>query len=483
MGRDLLTKWAAGRAADDSRSSGMPRRAFCVSFGSMVEIEFDQGSLILRGLAKEEELLPGVLRYDARVGAHRAEAFDYARLIIEIRRRGIEYDDRARRYLELSAGLKVHRAPRPYQEEALSAFVKARGRGLVVLPTGAGKSQLALMAIDHYRRSALIIAPTLDLVRQWYDLLRTHFDQPIGVIGGGEYRVEPITVTTYDSAHIHMENLGARFGILVFDEAHHLPGASYSMAARMSIAPFRLGLTATPERQDGRDSELHSLIGPLVYRREIVELSGSYLADYETERIEVDLSPEERAEYQAERAIYLDFVRSRGISLGSARGFNDFIVRTSTSEEGRRAMQAYRRQRELAFCAPEKLEYVDYLLREHRHDRTLIFTQDNATAYAIARRFLIPAITHQTKVSERSAILESLAEGTIRAIVTSRVLNEGVDVPDANIAIIVSGSGSVREHVQRLGRVLRKKDGKRATLYELITRETSERYTSERRRE
>lgn len=146
-------------------------------------------------------------------------------------------------------------------------------------------------------------------------------------------------------------------------------------------------------------------------------------------------------------------------------------------------MQAYRRQRELAFCAPEKLEYVDYLLREHRHDRTLIFTQDNATAYAIARRFLIPAITHQTKVSERSAILASLAEGTIRAIVTSRVLNEGVDVPDANIAIIVSGSGSVREHVQRLGRVLRKKDGKRATLYELITRETSERYTSERRRE
>src|SRR5690606_16968388 len=89
----------------------------------------------------------------------------------------------------------------------------------------------------------------------------------------------------------------------------------------------------------------------------------------------------------------------------------------------------------------------------------------------------------QTKVTERSAILESLAEGSIRAIVTSRVLNEGVDVPDANVAIIVSGSGSVREHVQRLGRVLRKRDGKRATLYELITRETSERYTSERRRE
>lgn len=449
----------------------------------MVELEFDQGSLILRGLPKDHDLFPDSLRFDSRIGAHRAEAILYARLILELRRRSVPYEDRARHYTELSAGLKVHRTPRPYQSDALSALIRARGRGLVVLPTGAGKSQLAIMAIDHYRRSSLIVAPTLDLVRQWYDLLRTHFDQPIGVIGGGEYQLEPITVTTYDSAHLHMENLGARFGMLVFDEAHHLPGASYSMAARMAIAPFRLGLTATPERQDGRDAELHALIGPLIYRREIVELSGSYLADYETERIEVDLSPEERAEYQAERAIYLDFVRSRGISLGSPRGFNDFILQTSTSEVGRRAMKAYRRQRELAFCAPEKLEYVEYLLREHRADRTLIFTQDNATAYLIARRFLIPAITHQTKVTERSAILESLAEGSIRAIVTSRVLNEGVDVPDANVAIIVSGSGSVREHVQRLGRVLRKRDGKRATLYELITRETSERYTSERRRE
>ena len=113
----------------------------------------------------------------------------------------------------------------------------------------------------------------------------------------------------------------------------------------------------------------------------------------------------------------------------------------------------------------------------------LAFTEDNATAYDISRRFLVPAITHQTRVTERSEILEGLASGRYRAVVTSKVLNEGVDVPDANVAIIVSGSGSVREHVQRLGRVLRKVGDKRAVLYELVTADTHETFTSERRRE
>ena len=116
-------------------------------------------------------------------------------------------------------------------------------------------------------------------------------------------------------------------------------------------------------------------------------------------------------------------------------------------------------------------------------DRALIFTEKNATAYAIARRFLVPVITHQTKVSERSEILAGLRAGRYGAVVTSKVLNEGVDVPEANIAIVVSGSGSVREHVQRLGRVLRPREGKRATLYELVSEGTTEQYTSSRRRD
>src|SRR5690606_11488602 len=123
------------------------------------------------------------------------------------------------------------------------------------------------------------------------------------------------------------------------------------------------------------------------------------------------------------------------------------------------------------------------LLAAHRDDRTLVFTQDYATAYAVSRRFLIPAITHLTKVKERSEILERFASGQYGAIVTSKVLNEGVDVPDASVAIVISGSGSVREHVQRLGRIPRRKDNKRAILYELVSAGTSETFTSQRRRD
>jgi superfamily II DNA or RNA helicase len=122
------------------------------------------------------------------------------------------------------------------------------------------------------------------------------------------------------------------------------------------------------------------------------------------------------------------------------------------------------------------------LLALHRKDRVLVFTQDNATAYAVARRFLLPIITHQTKVKERSEILERFSDGRYGAVVTSKVLNEGVDVPDANVAVVISGSGSVREHVQRLGRVLRRRDGKQAILYELVSAGTGEARTSERRR-
>ena len=156
---------------------------------------------------------------------------------------------------------------------------------------------------------------------------------------------------------------------------------------------------------------------------------------------------------------------------------------SSRSVEGRRAMQAYRRQRELAFSAPAKLEYVEHLLHVHRRDRALLFTQDNATAYHVSRKFLVPAITHQTKIKERSEILEGLAKGTYSAVVTSKVLNEGVDVPEANVGVVLSGSGSVREHVQRLGRILRRREGKKAVLYEICSAGTAEGNISERRRQ
>ena len=362
------------------------------------------------------------------------------------------------------------RSPRAAPLPVGGAGPAHQGRGVVVLPTGAGKTWVACLAIEDKRRSTLVIAPTLDLVRQWYDVLRTTFGISVGVIGGGEYDVRSVTVSTYDSAHLHMEHLGNRFGLVVFDECHHLPGPAYALAARACVAPFRLGLTATPERADGRARRSGYAGRADRLPQDIVDLSatGGYLAPYDTVRLTVESAPMIATPTTRRAASTATSWRATASGCRARRaGPTSSSVRRAAS--GRRAMAAYRRQRGVAFAAPAKLDYVELLLDRHRDDRALLFTQDNATAYEISRRFLIPIITHETRVRERSEILAGLADGGYGAVVTSKVLNEGVDIPEAAVAIVVSGSASVREHVQRLGRVLRAREGKRALLYELVT--------------
>ena len=128
------------------------------------------------------------------------------------------------------------------------------------------------------------------------------------------------------------------------------------------------------------------------------------------------------------------------------------------------------------------MRLLEELLRRHHQDRIIVFTNDNATVYDISRRLLLPAITHQTDLTERKKLLTAFKNGALRTLVTSRVLNEGVDIPSANVAIVLSGTGTVREHVQRLGRILRKAEGKRAVLYEVVVAETAEEQTSRSRR-
>lgn len=447
-----------------------------------VHLAFDAGTLVLGGWPSGAPL-PETFVWDPRAAVHRAPAIAYAEIVTQLTRGGVAFTDEARAYTEFAPEVRMQREPRPFQMEAMGAWRRARHRGVVVLPTGAGKSHVAVMAIADRRRSTLVVAPTLDLVRQWASLLGATFGCEVGLLGGGEHSVLPLTVTTYDSAYLHMDRLGARFGLVVFDEAHHLPSESYAWAARACLAPFRLGLTATPAHADGRESLLDELIGPVAYQKHITDLSGEYLAEYRTERLAIELSPEEREAYQAARDEYLSFVRSQGIRLGSPQGFRDFMMKSSRTEAGRRAVAAYRLQRSLALSATGKLRALEHILHEHRGERSLVFTEDNRTAYEVSRRFLIPVITHQTKLRERASILEGLASGRYGAVVTSKVLNEGVDVPTASVAVVLSGSGSVMEHVQRLGRILRKQEGKQAVLYELVSAQTSETYTSERRRE
>jgi superfamily II DNA or RNA helicase len=448
-----------------------------------IHLTFDGGTLVLTG-AEPDRLasLPGC-QLDPRCGTYRAEAYHYRAIVEHLRAHKLRYKDEARGYQPTSWRLRSDRKPFPHQSEGLEAWWANGGRGVVVLPTGTGKTFLGILAITRAARPALVITPTIDLLNQWYDKLVEAFDGPVGLIGGGSYELQPLTVTTYDSAYIYLERWGNRFGLVVFDECHHLPGPTYLIAATGSIAPFRLGLTATPERADGQDALLPQLIGSTVYRREIRELAGDFLAEYQTRRLYVELDPEEQTRYQAARDHYRGFVEQHGIAMGGMNGWRRFIQETCRSAEGRAAFQAYREQRRLAQAAPAKLQLLEGLLEEHRGDRVLIFTADNATVYQIARRFLVPAITYQTKTKERRKILQRFHSGEYAVLVTGQVLDEGVDVPAANVGIILAGSGSTRQHVQRLGRLLRKHGDKQALLIEVVTRGTAEEYTSERRRQ
>jgi superfamily II DNA or RNA helicase len=447
-----------------------------------LRLVFDAGTLIVEGPKQDEDpSLPGV-KYDFRTKDFRAEAIWYRTLVEYIRREGIPYTDEARAYQPVSWKLQVSKEAFPHQVEGLKAWWSAGGRGVVVLPTGTGKTHLANLAIEKAGRPTLIITPTIDLMNQWYDELTMSFGVEVGLLGGGYYEIQPLTVTTYDSAYMNMDRLGDRFGLIVFDECHHLPGPTYGLSATCAIAPFRLGLTATHERADNAHTHLDQLIGPIVFRREIGELKGQFLADYRVITLYVSLSEEERIRYERSRELYRGFVHQAGIDMRKPDGWSKFLYIAFRSPEGREAFHAYREQRTLALAAPAKLNLLARLLDRHGGDRVIIFTHDNATVYTIARQFLVPVITHQTKTKERREVLLRFNEGTYPIVATSKVLNEGVNVPEANVAIILSGSGSVREHVQRLGRILRKSGDKEAVLYEVITRGTVEEFTSNRRR-
>jgi len=444
-------------------------------------VRFDQGTLVLEDFPATQ--IPDGFVFDERVQRWRGPGIRYHDVVMELHRSKQPYRDEARAYEPLDREHRTGRVPRPYQSEAVDTWWSAGRRGVVVLPTGAGKSFVAELCIARANRSALVVAPTIDLVSQWYDGLRRAFGEPVGILGGGVHEVHPITVSTYDSAYLHMDRYGARFGLVVFDEVHHLPGPAMSSTAEMLIAPFRLGLTATLERADGAHGDLESLVGPTVYRREITELSGDYLSDYSTELVQIELSDAERQAYDDARAEYRMFVEINNIRMGGMGGWQRFLREAARSTEGRKAFRAWRESRRILQETPGKIEVLAELLRKHAGQRVLVFTNDNATVFRISRALLLPSITHQTDVKERRALLDAFTDGSLPVLLTSRVLNEGVDLPAAEVAIVLSGSGTVREHVQRLGRILRKVDGKSAVLYEVVVSGTTEERTSQRRRD
>lgn len=446
-------------------------------------LSYDRGTLILhpppRGTTWAE-----FATWDDRIEKFRLPARCYPTLVERLHQSQTQVIDKASEVQVLSLTVADRRDPYPHQQQALDAWLAGNCQGVVVLPTGSGKSYLAQMAIGASQRSTLIVVPTLDLMHQWYANLEAAFPgAELGLLGGGSRDRTAILIATYDSAAIQAEFLGNRYGLLIFDECHHLPSDFSRVIADYSIAPHRLGLTATPDRSDGRHADLDQLIGPILYRKTAAELSGHALADYEVVQITIQLGPVERQRYSDCIAQRNAFLQQAKISLGSLNGWQRFVQLSGRSAAGRQAMLAHTEAKSIALGTDGKLKVLADRLADHFPERILIFTHDNAMVYRISQAFLIPAITHQTPVKERHQILTRFRDGRYNCLVVANVLDEGVDVPEARIAIFLAGTSSSRQFIQRLGRILRRGDGnKQAILYEVITEDTIEQGSSNRRR-
>ena len=323
--------------------------------------------------------------------------------------------------------------------------------------------------------------PTRALLAQWLAALAAVYDGPIGRFGDGERVLAPLTVATFAGAYRHMARIGDRFGLLIVDEAHHFGHGAAGRGARdvdraapprahRDAARARIRRHAPRRRWSGRwCSSARSPISP---GRTSRRSSGSPGTSRST--------PEERREYDALRAVYR---RAWDAYLGNhlnAR-WEDFLRHASQTDDGRRGVAAWRRARRLLAFPRRKREALAGLLARHRQERTLIFVADNETAYTVAREHLVMPLTCDIGRRERDEALARFRAGELRALVSAQVLNEGLDVPDAAVGIVVAGRMGAREHVQRVGRLLRPGAGKRALVYELVVGHSSEAWQAERR--
>jgi superfamily II DNA or RNA helicase len=442
-----------------------------------MRIRFDRGTLVLEAEAKDEQ--PGAIAgvaWDRELGAWRLPADQHASLIERLTEANVRVSDELR-------GRRVHLdwtlpALRWYQEAALARWQAAGQRGVIALPTGAGKTLVALTAIARLGVAALCLVPTRVLLDQWAGVLGACASQPIGRLGDGNHVVAPITVATYASAVSWVPRIGDRFGLVIVDEAHHVGAWCPSEIFEMLVAPARMGLTATPPDDAGG---LARHLGPVVYALSVTDLVGDALADYEIVSVPIELDRDERARYRQLRARFAASYRTFQRAMPDA-AWREFVRVASQTVQGRGALHAWREYRALLSYPRGKRRALHELLAQHRDRRTLVFTADNATAYAIARELLVMPITHEIKRAERARALAGFRAGEYPVLVSSQVLDEGFDVPEADLAIVVGGTSSARRHAQRIGRVLRPRDGKRARVYELAVSETTEVSYVERRR-
>jgi superfamily II DNA or RNA helicase len=453
-----------------------------LSINTNVLLYYDKGSIVISGISQ----IPYSVM-DPRTNQLRALALHYPDIIAYLQNSGIRYEDNVIELIPIP-NLKIENNNlilRPYQKKAIENWIAGGKKGCMILPTGSGKTIIAIKLIEIINSSTLIVVPTLDLMEQWTKFLSKYFQKiEIGNIGGGVFNITGITVSTYDSAYIRSSFIGNKFAFVIFDELHHLAAPGYRTIAEQFISPYRLGLTATYEREDNLHLDFPKLVGGIVYQSSVNELSrDKHLASFTVEKRYVKLLPEEEIEYQRNYDQYLSYLHELGFRYGQL-GLQKLIMISGKNQHARNALLARNKALDIALNSQSKIEELRKILSENPDRKTIIFTQHNKLVYSISTKFLIPFITHKSSKQEREDALNGFREDRYRVLVTSKVLDEGVDVPDAELGIIVSGTGSKREFIQRLGRLLRiKPNSKNAKLIEIISSGTSEMNTSVRRKQ
>jgi len=343
---------------------------------------------------------------------------------------------------------------RQYQNDAVQVFHAGGsdkgGSGVIVLPCGAGKTLVGLATMAKVRCHTLILTTNVTAARQWIreilDKTTLTADQ-VAEYTGDSKKLAPVTVATYqiityrkrqseDFPHFEIFSKN-NWGLIIYDEVHLLPAPVFRISADMQ-ATRRLGLTATLIREDGRQKDVFSLIGPKKFEVpwKVLEAQG-WIATATCTEIRVGLRPDEKMSY---------------------------------------AMADLRKKMAIAACNSEKFKVVRELLEKHKHDRVLIIGQYLEQLDSLAAAVKVPLITGATPNSEREILYKEFRDGRIETLMVSKVGNFAVDIPDANVLIQISGTfGSRQEEAQRLGRVLRPKaNGSLAHFYTIITRDTKE---------
>lgn len=460
------------------------------------EIAFKLGAafdLIIQASTEitEDELLNIVKINPRRNNEYRAPPYKYGELLKLFNKHGyaiiqelFEDTSLSSQYLRF---LKMNLELRIYQRHALDLFKVNNYRGMIILPTAAGKTIIALSAIAQLKQKTLIIVPTLNLLYQWKEFLSKYLSLPhslIGQVGDNKKDTKDITVTTYDSARLNLNLLRKKFNFLILDECHHAAAEESIKILQGSPALYRMGLTATPKRSDERDELLKTFIGPPIVVTKITDLSKQgYVANYRVETIKVPLDEEEQLEYDRLIKIYRSYLQSKKIKITSPRDFERFLIfQVNKDPKAKEALDAHRKARNLVFSSSAKTKVVEELLKKHKNEQVILFSEFNDMVYAISKRFFIPAITHEIKSKEREKILSKFKKGEYTKLITGRVLDEGWDCGTVSVGIIISGTSQARQFVQRLGRLLRAKE-EEAILYELVTPKTLEAKTVKRRKE